>query len=89
MAELVVSMWLRPLLAAERRQLERLERRWEEIEEMSRWHSELRGWDTCLCPACADCATYREYLEMVAEDVREIRDRAHGPVALTACCKDM
>jgi len=84
MAELVVTRWLRPRLAAERQELERLRRRWEEIEEMSRWHS-----DTCHSPVCPDCTTYGEYLEMVAEDIREIQDRVHGAVALTACCNDM
>ena len=89
MAELVVTRWLRPRLAAERQELECLRRRWEEIEEMSRWHIEIHGFHTCHSPVCPDCATYGEYLAMVAEDIRETQDRVHGAVALTACCNGM
>jgi hypothetical protein len=89
MAELVVTTWLRPHLAAERQELERLSRRWEEIEEMSRWHSEIHMWHPCVSSGCPDCATYGEYLEMVAADIREIQDRVHSAVALTVCCSDM
>ncbi len=83
MAELVVMKWLRPRLAAERQELERLRRRWEEIDEMSRWHPYNPEGD------CTEDETYRDYLDMVAEDIREIQDRVRGVVALTACCRDM
>ncbi len=82
MAEFVVMRWLRPHLDMERQELEGLQLRWAEINEIREWH-------TCLSTDCSDCDTYREYLEMVAEDIREIQDRVRGVVALAACCKDM
>ena len=55
---------------------------------MQEWHSEMQGWHTCHSPGCPDCDAYREYLETVDEELREVQDRARGAVALTACCRD-
>ena len=81
MAELVVTGWLRPQLRMDRQELERCRQRWEDIEEMHGWHA-------CRSTDCSDCEVYREYLEMVEDDVKAIQDRARSAVALTACCRD-
>ncbi len=87
MAEVILVMqWLRPHLERERRVLEGLQQRAEEIRALAQPHY---GCTVELLGDCMACETYQEYLNMVSEDIQEVQERVRGAIAFTASCKDM
>ncbi len=86
MAEAVVMQWLRPRLQREKRELEGLQQRAEEFRALTQPHYECT---LQLYGVCMACEAYQEYLNMVSDDIQEVKERVRGAVAFTASCKDM
>ena len=87
MAEVILVMqWLRPHLERERRVLEGLQQRAEEIRALAQPHY---GCTVELLGDCRVCELNQLYRDMAARDMREIQDRVQGAVALTASCRGM